>query len=60
VFDLASGDLVASVPIAGRNSSEVTKYLEDASPAAYLRLDLDRACAWSAQSEINDAYAKGN
>lgn len=58
VFDLASGDLVAAVPISGRNSSEVTKYLEDADPQGYLRQDLDRACAWSAQSAIDDAYAK--
>jgi hypothetical protein len=58
VFDLASGDVVATVPIAGRNSSEVTKYLEEASPEGYLRQDLDRACAWSAQSVINDEYAK--
>lgn len=58
VFDLSTGDEVASVPIRGTNSDEVTQHLSDVSPERYLKQDLDRGCAWSAQSEINETYAK--
>ncbi len=58
VFDLSTGAEVASVPIRGTNSDEVTQHLQDVSPERYLKQDLDRGCAWAAQSEINDAYAK--
>ncbi|NUO52733.1 MAG: hypothetical protein HOV80_28125 [Polyangiaceae bacterium] len=58
VFDLDSGKQVAAVPINGTNSDEVTQHLQDVSPEAYLKQNLDYGCAWAAQSEVNEAYAK--